>query len=97
MHQRYHLAHLISASVVALVLTPLMACVDVQAQIAFMSKRDGNFNPEIYVMDADGSNPQNLTNHPNDDEDPAWYNPILSVAPAGKTLMIWGRLKQVNR
>ena len=47
-------------------------------------------------MDADGGNQLNLTNHPDDDEDPAWLNAILSVAPAGKTLMIWGRLKQVN-
>jgi len=35
-----------------------------QGDIAFGSERDGN--PEIYVMDADGSNQSNLTN------DPAW-------------------------
>lgn len=32
-------------------------------QILFSTVRDGN--PEIYVMDADGSNPTNLTNTPN--------------------------------
>ena len=66
-------------------------------RIAFVSNRTRDLNRDIYVMDADGSNPRNLTNHPSDDEDPAWYHPVLSVAPAGKTLTIWGRLKQVNR
>src|SRR5690242_1345810 len=33
-----------------------------QGQIAFSTTRDGNM--EIYVMDADGSNPQRLTNNP---------------------------------
>jgi TolB protein len=31
-------------------------------QIAFLSNRDGNV--EIYVMNADGSDPRNLTNNP---------------------------------
>ena len=66
-------------------------------RIAFVSNRTRDLNRDIYVMDADGSNPRNLTNHPNDDEAPAWYHPILSVAPAGKTLTIWGQLKGVNR
>ena len=39
--------------------------------IAFVSSREGNF--EIYVMDADGSNPTRLTNSPGWDGDPAWY------------------------
>ena len=39
-------------------------------QIVFTSRRDGN--NEIYVMDADGGNPENLTNHPAYDADPAW-------------------------
>ena len=34
-------------------------------QIAFTSDRDGNW--EIYVMNADGTNPINLTNHPAED------------------------------
>ena len=38
--------------------------------IAFDSRRDGNL--EVYVMAADGSNPVNLTNNPNDDYLPAW-------------------------
>ena len=95
MQRRYNLAHLILASVVALVLPSLTVDVDAQARIAFMSHRDGN--EEIYVMDADGGNQRNLTNHPDDDSDPAWYNPVLSVAPAGKILTIWGWLKQIDR
>ena len=40
------------------------------SRIAFVSDRDGKV--EIYVMDADGSNPINLTNHPADDWGPVW-------------------------
>ena len=39
-------------------------------RIAFHSERDGN--PEIYVMNADGSNVTQLTNHPQYDLHPAW-------------------------
>ena len=46
-------------------------------RIAFMSLRDEHiidFAPtyEIYVMDADGGNPQNITNDRNDDRYPSW-------------------------
>ena len=48
-------------------------------RIAFMSARDGHVDPdhdapiyEIYVMDADGDNPQNLTNNPHYDMSPSW-------------------------
>ncbi|HVE58345.1 MAG TPA: hypothetical protein VNB22_16050 [Pyrinomonadaceae bacterium] len=41
-----------------------------QEKIAFETLRDGNF--EIYVMNADGSNPVNLTNSAADDIDPAF-------------------------
>lgn len=39
-------------------------------EIAFASDRDGD--NEIYVMDADGSNPVNLTNDRASDGGPAW-------------------------
>ncbi|MBM3242783.1 hypothetical protein FJZ31_41510 [Candidatus Poribacteria bacterium] len=42
----------------------------VEAKIAFISERDGNL--EIYVMNADGSNPVKLTNNPAWDANPAW-------------------------
>ena len=48
-------------------------------------------------MDADGGNPQNLTNNPKNDVHPAWFGPAFAVAPTGKTLTIWGWLKQTNR
>jgi dipeptidyl aminopeptidase/acylaminoacyl peptidase len=38
--------------------------------IAFESTRDGNH--EIYLMNADGSSPRNLTRHPADDYFPVW-------------------------
>ena len=83
MHRRYNLIHLILAGVIVLGLTLLMVCVDAQARIAFESNRDGHVRKnipnfpdwttyEIYVMDADGGNPQNLTNNPNNDYSPSW-------------------------
>ena len=71
MQRRYNLAHLILAGVVVLGLTPLMAVVEAQARIAFVSERDGNM--EIYVMDNDGGNQRNLTKNPFlSDKDPSW-------------------------
>ena len=78
MQRRYNLAYFILASVVVLSLTPLMVCVDAQAQIAFASDRDGNF--EIYVMDTDGKKPQRLTINLFRDEDPSW-------SPNGKRII----------
>ena len=78
MHRRYNLAYFILASVVALSLTPLMVCVEAQAQITFVSQRDGN--AEIYVMDADGGDQRNLTNHRNEDWWPSW-------SPDGKRIV----------
>ena len=72
MQRRYGLAHFILANLVALGLTPLMVVVDAQAQIAFVSQRDGLLNFEIYVMDADGGNPRRLTNNPDRDVSPSW-------------------------
>ena len=39
-------------------------------KIVFVSERDGN--PEVYVVNADGSGLRNLTRHPGYDSDPAW-------------------------
>ena len=70
MRWRYTLVHLILAIVVALGLTPLMVCVDAQAQIVFVSDRNGNL--EIYVMDIDGKNSRNLTDNRDKDYSPSW-------------------------
>jgi len=40
------------------------------SRIAFASDRSGN--PDIYIMQSDGSNPNQLTNHPSDDSYPDW-------------------------
>ena len=70
MQRRYNLAHFLLASIVVLVLTLLMVCVDAQARIAFMSDRDGNY--EIYVMGINGKNQRRLTNNPDIDWHPSW-------------------------
>ena len=41
-----------------------------QSRIVFSHRAFDNF--EIYVMDADGGNRENLSNHPVNDEDPDW-------------------------
>ncbi len=83
MQRRYGLAHFLLASFIVLVLTSLMVGVDAQAQIVFISQRDGHFRDdipgipklpasEIYVMDADGGNLRRLTNDPGSDSAPSW-------------------------
>ena len=47
-------------------------------KIAFVSKRDGN--AEIYIMNPDGSEQVNLTQHPAEDYDPVW-------SPNGKQIL----------
>ena len=78
MQRRYNLAHFILASVIVLVLTPMMVVVGAQARIAFVSDRDRN--SEIYLMDDDGKNQRNLTNHPARDVVPSW-------SPDGKRIV----------
>ncbi len=108
MQRRTNLTHSILAIAIALGLTPLMVVVDAQARIAFESDRDGHVRDdipnfpgipayEIYVMDADGGNPQNLTNNPHSEARPAWLNSPFSVSPTGKGFTMWGRLKQISR
>ena len=70
MHRRDNLAHSILAGVIVFSLTLLMAVVDAQGQIAFVSRRDGN--SEIYVMDTDGKNQRRLTNNADADYQPSW-------------------------
>ncbi len=78
MQHRRNLVRMILAGVIALGLVPLVVCVDAQAQIAFSSNRDGNW--EIYVMDNDGNNLQRLTNNLRHDRSPSW-------SPNGKRIV----------
>ena len=78
MQRQDNLTRLILAGVVALGLAPLMVCVDAQAQIAFSSNREGNY--EIYVMDINGKNPRRLTKNRHADLHPSW-------SPDGKRLV----------
>ena len=80
MQCRDNLACMILAGIIVLGLTLLMVCANAQARIAFASDRDGNW--EIYVMDADGGNQQNLSNNPSDDRDPSW-------SPDGKRIVFF--------
>ena len=72
-------------------------------QIVFSSNRDGDWekdpkdNWEVYVMNADGTNPINLTNNPAWDSSPAWEPaPILSISSKGKLATLWGKVKRTN-
>ncbi len=49
---------------------PFFSPPDDRWQLAFTSERDGN--PEVYVINADGSNPRRLTDHPASDSMPDW-------------------------
>jgi hypothetical protein len=80
---------------VALLIT-VLAQAPQQARIAFTSNRDGNL--EIYVMDVDGKNLRNLTNHSADDGISDWFDPAFArpVSSAGKLGTVWGRLKTLE-
>ena len=59
-------------------------------RIAFTSLRDGG-NRDIYVMDVDGGNQRNLTNHPDRDVEPSW-------SPDGKRIVfVSNRTRDLNR
>jgi Tol biopolymer transport system component len=70
MQLRYGLLYSIPVRILILGLALFIAGVQAHAQIAFTSRRDGNY--EIYVMDANGRNPRNLTRNPELDWWPSW-------------------------
>jgi len=73
------------------------------ARIIFQSNRDGN--PEIYVIDANGSNPRRLTEHLGYDGEPTWSPDgaqIAFVSDRGGVYDLWvmdadgGNLRQLT-
>jgi dipeptidyl aminopeptidase/acylaminoacyl peptidase len=54
-------------------------------KLAFSSYRDGGYS-EIYVMDADGSNETNITNHPAHDSNPDWQPATSDTTPPQTTI-----------
>jgi hypothetical protein len=69
------------------------------AQIAFDSDRDRDRdrNWEIYVMNADGTNPINLTQHRDPDFNPSWGPAsTLSISPKERLAILWGKVKRPN-
>src|SRR3972149_2022770 len=67
---RYALSASLLLALIAGAVTVYAAFPGTNGKIAFDSRRDGN--PEIYVMNADGSGQTNLTNNPANDAVPAW-------------------------
>jgi len=65
-------------------------------QIIFSSERTGNY--EIYMMDSNGENLRNLTNHPAPDYQPSWFTPsTLSVSPTDNLrTTVWGQVKNTT-
>ena len=62
--------------------------------IAYTDSGGPDLPGEIHLMTADGKHLKLLSNH--SAWDPDWFNPAtLAVAPAGKSLTIWGRLKKL--
>ncbi len=63
-------------------------------KIAYVSGRRGTSN--IYIMDANGNNPVNLTNTPPgiENEAPSWPHGALAVNLNGKLPISWGELKR---
>ena len=66
-------------------------------QITFMSLRGPLWKGEIYVMNADGTNPINLTQNREWDTNPSWGSvPTLSVFPNKKLAILWGKVKRIR-
>ena len=58
-------------------------------KIVFWSDRNSLANPEIYVMNADGSNQIRLTNNPAEDRDPVWSRDGQRITFSRKSAGIW--------
>jgi Tol biopolymer transport system component len=72
-------------------------------RIAFSSTRGGSGNLDIWIMNADGTDPIRLTDHPAPEQDPAWANDDKSLFftaerdGRGEIYRVWLADKRVDR
>ena len=72
-------------------------------RIAFSSTRGGGTNLDIWVMNADGTNPIRLTDHPAPEQDPAWAHDGKSLFftaerdGRGEIYRVWLEDRRVDR
>ena len=78
--QTHDLLRVLFVLLLCIVLPTTSSAQVANTKIAFVSTRDGN--NEIYVMNADGSNPTNLTNNPAGDFSFSW-------PPDGTKIAVW--------
>lgn len=77
---------ILNALVLSVSVSPLFAKVPTTAKILFTSSRDGNY--EVYIMNPDGSEQMNLTQHPANDLQAVWSptgDQILFVSDRDKS------------
>lgn len=63
-------------------------------KIGFDSNRNGNY--EVYLMDANGDNPTNLTQNPASDIGGSWVLGELAISPNTRLLTPWGEIKALE-
>ncbi len=60
-------------------------------------RQPGQFgNAEVWVVDANGDNPMQLTDFRGRSQHPDWFDPAFSVSPVAKQVLTWGWLKRVG-
>ncbi len=63
------------------------------AKIAFSAAKDNDSPQDVCVMNADGSNVQQLTNSPAWEWQPDWTAHSYAIEPSGKLKSTWGKIK----
>lgn len=93
--QAYYLCGGLLRFAMCLLLVSVGFAENADTSIVFMSQRNGV--AEIYQMNANGTNPINLTQHREWDTNPSWgLTPNLSVSPNNKLAILWGKVKRAR-